>query len=351
MRITDILNVEPKREHGDIDALKRSIADIGLINPLTVDQDGNLLAGRRRYQALKELGWQDAPVRILPVNGDQLKAFRVAIDENLKRKPLTDPEVAACIKEYDEMKRIAEGERGPGGDRQTINYSVINDSGWTQKATAKDLGISQPAVAKAIKIATVIEERPELANKKGEQILRTLKIEAQKEVIKGLTPPTGFYDVIVVDPPWPMPGEYDPDGRRTTPDYPTMSLDEIANTEIPAKDDCVLWLWVTNLNMHDGLHLVEQWDFQFRNILTWAKDKFGLGRWLRGQTEHCLLATRGNPLFQGEAMSTLLQAKRTGHSAKPDEFYDLIDKCCVGKKLDYFSGKRRDGWDCYGDEV
>ena len=54
-----------RKDMGDLDALAASIAAIGLINPITVDEDGRLLAGARRLAACKLLGLQQVEVRIM----------------------------------------------------------------------------------------------------------------------------------------------------------------------------------------------------------------------------------------------------------------------------------------------
>jgi len=42
--------------------------------------------------------------------------------------------------------------------------------------------------------------------------------------------------------------------------------------------------------------VLDAWGFEQKTILTWAKDKMGNGAWLRGQTEHCIMAVRETPL-------------------------------------------------------
>jgi len=116
---------------------------------------------------------------------DELFDFRVALIENIQRKNLSDPELAAAIKEYDEMKRKLEGEPKPGYRTDIKGPLPQYSKGWTQDKTASDLKISQQTVSRAIQIATAIEEYPELAKeKKGEVILRKYRIKKQLEKIK-----------------------------------------------------------------------------------------------------------------------------------------------------------------------
>ena len=56
-----------RRDMGDIEGLAASIADIGLLHPITVDEDGRLLAGARRLAACKQLGWKEIPVNVVRV--------------------------------------------------------------------------------------------------------------------------------------------------------------------------------------------------------------------------------------------------------------------------------------------
>jgi hypothetical protein len=46
-------------------ALKASIEKIGLVYPIAVDSDGNVIDGHRRLACAKMLGWEDIPVLII----------------------------------------------------------------------------------------------------------------------------------------------------------------------------------------------------------------------------------------------------------------------------------------------
>jgi len=67
----------------------------------------------------------------------------------------------------------------------------------------------------------------------------------------------------------------------------------------------------------------------------------GTGEWLRGQTEHCLLAARGKPVFIHGSYTTVLRASRREHSRKPDEFYTLVEDTCPGSRLELFARQAR----------
>lgn len=350
--LSEIKNTQPRRVHGNIDDLKQSIADIGLINPLTIDENHNLLAGRRRYQALAELYGLTYEIEpyILPVNGDRLKAFKVAIDENLKRKNLTDPEVATAIKEYDELKRELEGSKSPGNPN-LLHCNKLQ--GWTQEQTAKDLGISQPAVVKAMKIATAIEEYPELSkHKSGQKILREYK---RKEV--GIIPlPQGKFHTIVVDPPW----EVDKIVREVRPnqydfDYPTMTIDEIKQlpiADLAYEDGCHLYLWATQKYLPMAFDILKEWGFTYAFTMVWHKSGGFQPPGLPQYNCEFVLFGRKDTLdfLDTKNFSTCFNGARREHSRKPVEFYNSVRRVSPEPRLDYFSREKREGFEQYGNE-
>jgi N6-adenosine-specific RNA methylase IME4 len=97
-------------------------------------------------------------------------------------------------------------------------------------------------------------------------------------------------------------------------DIKAMPVFEIAD------DDAILWLWTTNAHLRVALDVVESWSFEYRTLLTWVKDRMGTGEWLRGRTEHCLLAVRGKPGLLHGGHTTVIEGIRREHSRKPEEF-------------------------------
>jgi ParB family chromosome partitioning protein len=85
----------------DVSDLEKSIEMLGLIAPLVIDKDNNLLAGGRRYAALKNLGREEA--WIMRVKGDSLQKELISIDENLVRKDLGKLELESNLRRAKEL--------------------------------------------------------------------------------------------------------------------------------------------------------------------------------------------------------------------------------------------------------
>lgn len=126
-----------------------------------------------------------------------------------------------------------------------------------------------------------------------------------------------------------------------------------------AADDAMCFLWVTNSHLHQGFHVLEAWGFEYKTAITWAKNKFGLGYWMRGQTEHILFGIRGNPReamvgphgATGKNWSTLFTAPIEEHSRKPRVVYKMVEDMGPPPRVELFARSRRNGWDAWGDQV
>ena len=169
------------------------------------------------------------------------------------------------------------------------------------------------------------------------------------------------YKTVVIDPPWPLTSNKPrtPDGNRSSiytravnRPYNTTTLEEIQAFPIDdfADDDCILWLWVPNMNIRDAFAILEKWNFTYRSCLTWVKNRMGLGYWLRGKTEHCLLATRGCPEWNNTTMTTVINADIKGDSEKPARFYQLLRAWTPEPRIDIFARNAHEGFDGWGDE-
>ncbi|WP_082360632.1 MT-A70 family methyltransferase [Bacillus sp. FJAT-28004] len=167
------------------------------------------------------------------------------------------------------------------------------------------------------------------------------------------------YHTLLLDPPWQERGG-GKIKRGADKHYPLMSLEEIKALPINelAYDDCHLYLWVTNNFLQGGLECIEAWGFRYITMITWVKDRIGLGQYHRGQTEHCLFAVKGNLPYkllqdgtrlQGQ---TFIHARRRRHSQKPDEIFEIIEKVSWEPYLELFARKRHSRkWDVWGNEV
>ncbi len=181
---------------------------------------------------------------------------------------------------------------------------------------------------------------------------READIQKQKDDIEeeNIENPKGKFDVVVVDPPWPYGRKYDSDNGRVANPYPEMDIEQITDLKIPGKSNSVLWLWTTHKFLQSAFQIMEAWNFQYKATMVWNKEEMGIGSWLRMQCEFCLLGIKGDPVFEGSSTRDIINEPRREHSRKPQGFYDMVEKVCFGKKLDYFSREKRKGWIDYGND-
>jgi MT-A70 len=97
-----------------------------------------------------------------------------------------------------------------------------------------------------------------------------------------------------------------------------------------------------------GARLLDRSSLAF---LTWVKDRMGNGDWLRGQTEHCLMAVRGSPIMHLTNQTTVLYGPMRANSQKPEKFYSFVETLCPAPRYaELFSRQARQNWDGHGDE-
>jgi N6-adenosine-specific RNA methylase IME4 len=167
--------------------------------------------------------------------------------------------------------------------------------------------------------------------------------------------PTKKFKTIVIDPPWPGPGEHrsDKGGQKTLVPYNTMTGIQIAalNLDAVATDDAQLWLWATSRSLADANLLLGLWGFSYAGLFIWKKPP-SLGPWVRHDSEFILRGVRRLAKIKLPAPQQTHEWPRPKrHSEKPAEAYAMIASLCDGPRLDIFARQHRPGFEPWGNQV
>lgn len=165
-----------------------------------------------------------------------------------------------------------------------------------------------------------------------------------------------LYGVILADPPW----QFEPYSRKSGMDraaenhYPTMPTDAICAMQVPAADDCALFLWATAPMLPDALDVMDEWGFTYQTHFVWRKPTGGTGYWNRSWHELLLLGTRGQvpAPAPGEQYASVFEGAVGEHSVKPAAAAEMIEAMFPQVPLlEMFARAPRLGWDVWGAEI
>ncbi len=82
-----------RKDLGDIESLKTSLKTYGLLNPITLNSKYELIAGERRLEAAKALGWENINAVVLGKEIDDVSELEMELEENNQRKEFTQEEL------------------------------------------------------------------------------------------------------------------------------------------------------------------------------------------------------------------------------------------------------------------
>lgn len=141
-----------RKDVGDLSELMTSIREIGLLNPITVTEDGSLLAGQRRLEAFRKLGLDSIPARVAFDLGDAVERLKAERDENTARKPMTPEELVSLGKALEALETPKARERqGTRNDieKPPVQMNKKSSFGPTRDAVAEAIGMSPTSYYRA----------------------------------------------------------------------------------------------------------------------------------------------------------------------------------------------------------
>ena len=198
IKISEI-KINPGRrdtQQRNVEELARSIAAVGLMNPITVTQDNTLIAGLHRLEAVKLLGWTEIECTVSDADG--LQAELAEIDENFVRAGLSHRELGDLLLRRKELyeaihPETRQGQRN-GQTAKNDKLTVLAAKPFSED-TADKLGISKRTVERLVQTAAnltpeakkIIRDSDAKITKGAALKISRLPPDQQEEAATGLT--------------------------------------------------------------------------------------------------------------------------------------------------------------------
>ncbi len=381
----ELKNLIPPLEIDEFNRLEKSIKKEGCREPITLWK-GIIVDGHNRYNIctknninfkIKEGKFIDKEEVVLWMIDNQLGRRNIS---KYDRTRLALKQEDILSKEAKENMKIATG----GKLKRNLTLSTLTKSSPQSKLLLKEKVNTREKIAKVAKVATgtvakvkYIETKADEKQKKDlssqkfsiNKIYNELKkAEKRKKIAESFKEPQlpktkKKYNIIYADPPWSFK-HYSDKGKGRAPDnyYKCQSLNDIKNLPIGdlAKDNCVLFMWVTYPFLEKSFEVLKAWGFKYKTVgFTWVKKNkksdswfWGMGYWTRSNAEICIIATRGKITRQSSSVHQIIDTPIEEHSKKPDITRKrIVELCGAMPRIELFARKKTEGWDTWGNEI
>lgn len=166
-----ITGVRRRTDLGDIEALAKSIADIGLLHPITIMPNAELVLGLRRLAAVKLLGWPTVPVEVIETLEEAFERTAIDSQDDIECRVMTPGDkvwLGMTLERVDEpaarKRRLENAQRNAKIRTGALSKPAVQSGNWSTNragpkiATALGWGVSTYNRAKHV--VTTMESHP-----------------------------------------------------------------------------------------------------------------------------------------------------------------------------------------------
>lgn len=173
-----VIGERHRADLGDVCSLAKSIAEIGLLQPIVVTPDYRLIAGERRIAAFRQLGREAIPANVVDLDA----IVRGEWAENAERKPFTPSEAVAIGHALEERERAKAREREQSGLKRGTEAPASEsfpsgERGRTNDIVGGMLGMSGTTYSHAKTVVRAADDEPERFGELKAEMDRTGKVD------------------------------------------------------------------------------------------------------------------------------------------------------------------------------